>query len=134
MGTGHTRVTYPVRVHCQGAPLSVILLLKHLLTHIWDDFDTPQQACNTTRSTTINMIHVQISLYVALESSLHHANVVTPTPWYVDSVRSTYRTNRRITIPIQTYILIKGNKSNVILRNGRLSSKIDQFTPLRILH
>ena len=42
----------------QGTPLSVILLLKRLLTHIRDDIDTLQRACNITWSTTINMIHV----------------------------------------------------------------------------
>ena len=34
----------------KGAPPSVILLLKHLLTYIRDDIDTPPRVCNTTQS------------------------------------------------------------------------------------
>ena len=71
MGTSHTWVIYPVRLYHQGTPLPVILLLKQLLTHIRDDFDTPRRPCNITWNTIINTVYVHISLCVALESCQH---------------------------------------------------------------
>ena len=76
MGTGHTWVTYPVGVHCKGTPPPVILLLRILLPHIWDDCETHHWQATTTRSTTINVTDAQIYLHVWLELSLHLADTI----------------------------------------------------------
>ena len=98
MGTGHAWVIYPVRAHHQGAPPSVILLLKRLLTRIQDDPDIPQQECNFTWYTTINTSTVQVSLPVALELSFVPSNTIMPTHWYVNWVCRNNRTEKRISV------------------------------------